>query len=104
MTESNENVYRQRLDFSKIKTSIPVPNLINIQKASYQKFLQMDLLPSERTDSGLKSVFESLSPSMTLKKPVPWNLWTSPWAPGNANADVCRASTTTAPVASPATT
>jgi DNA-directed RNA polymerase subunit beta len=68
MNDSNENVYRSRLDFSKIKTSIPVPNLINIQKASYQKFLQMDLLPSERTDSGLKSVFESLFPINDFKE------------------------------------
>ncbi|MCB1050862.1 MAG: DNA-directed RNA polymerase subunit beta [Acidobacteria bacterium] len=68
MHESTENVYRKRLDFSKIKTSIPVPNLINIQKASYQKFLQMDLLPTEREDTGLKSVFESLFPISDFKE------------------------------------
>src|ERR1700719_4274150 len=50
-------VMRERVDFSKIKTSIPIPNLIEIQKKSYEKFLQMDLLPAERDDAGLKSVF-----------------------------------------------
>jgi len=39
-------VMRERVDFSKIKTSIPIPNLIEIQKKSYEKFLQMDLLPA----------------------------------------------------------
>jgi DNA-directed RNA polymerase subunit beta len=61
-TTENKNIFRQRDDFSKIKTSIPVPNLIDIQKNSYQNFLQMDRLPSERQDVGLKSVFESLFP------------------------------------------
>jgi hypothetical protein len=27
-----KNVYRERIDFSKIKTTIPIPNLIEIQK------------------------------------------------------------------------
>ena len=33
----------ERVDFSKIKTSIPIPNLIEVQKKSYERFLQMDL-------------------------------------------------------------
>ncbi|MEQ1949475.1 MAG: DNA-directed RNA polymerase subunit beta [Bryobacteraceae bacterium] len=53
---------RERVDFSKIKTSIPIPNLIEIQKKSYERFLQMDLLPSERDDTGLESVFKSVFP------------------------------------------
>jgi len=53
---------RERLDFSKIKTTIQIPNLIEVQKKSYQRFLQMDLLPSEREDSGLQSVFTSVFP------------------------------------------
>ena len=55
-------VMRERVDFSKIKTSIPIPNLIEIQKKSYERFLQMDLLPSERDDTGLESVFKSVFP------------------------------------------
>src|SRR5579871_6493474 len=31
----------ERVDFSKIKTSIPIPNLIEVQKKSYERFLQM---------------------------------------------------------------
>ena len=37
---------RARLDFAKIKTTVAIPNLIDVQKKSYQRFLQMDLLPS----------------------------------------------------------
>src|ERR1700677_4285994 len=51
-----------RVDFSKIKTSIPIPNLIEVQKNSYEKFLQMDLLPNEREDIGLQTVFTSVFP------------------------------------------
>jgi DNA-directed RNA polymerase subunit beta len=50
------------VDFSKIKTAIPIPNLIEVQKKSYERFLQMDLLPPEREDTGLQSVFSSVFP------------------------------------------
>src|SRR5579862_3457138 len=53
---------RKRLDFSKIQSSIQIPNLIEVQRMSYQRFLQMDLLPSEREDTGLQSVFSSVFP------------------------------------------
>jgi DNA-directed RNA polymerase subunit beta len=53
---------RARLDFAKIKTTVQIPNLIDVQKKSYQRFLQMDLLPSEREDTGLQSVFASVFP------------------------------------------
>jgi DNA-directed RNA polymerase subunit beta len=53
---------RERVDFSKIKTTIPIPNLIEVQKQSYERFLQMDLLPDEREDMGLQSVFTSVFP------------------------------------------
>ncbi len=62
MQPSENIVMRERVDFSKIKTSIPIPNLIEIQKKSYEKFLQMDLLPAERDDAGLESVFKSVFP------------------------------------------
>src|SRR5205809_5014834 len=57
-----KNVYRERIDFSKIKTTVPIPNLIEIQKESYERFLQMRRLPSEREDAGLQSVFKSVFP------------------------------------------
>jgi DNA-directed RNA polymerase subunit beta len=62
MQNSANGATRERVDFSKIKTSIPIPNLIEVQKKSYERFLQMDLLPSEREDTGLQSVFNSVFP------------------------------------------
>ena len=58
----NSGVAPERVDFSKIKTSIPIPNLIEVQRKSYERFLQMDLLPNEREDIGLETVFNSVFP------------------------------------------
>jgi DNA-directed RNA polymerase subunit beta len=63
MATSTQHVReRQRLDFAKIQGAIQIPNLIEVQMKSYQRFLQMDLLPSEREDGGLQSVFTSVFP------------------------------------------
>src|SRR5215203_4777677 len=51
-----------RHDFSKIKTKVRIPNLIEIQRDSYNRFLQMDLLPEEREPAGLQAVFRSVFP------------------------------------------
>ncbi|MCA1631101.1 MAG: DNA-directed RNA polymerase subunit beta, partial [Acidobacteria bacterium] len=51
-----------RHDFSKIKTAARIPNLIEIQRDSYNRFLQMDLLPEERQPLGLQAVFRSVFP------------------------------------------
>src|SRR5438128_2544866 len=62
MLTPENGAIRERVDFSKIRTSIPIPNLIEVQKKSYERFLQMELLPSERDDTGLESVFKSVFP------------------------------------------
>src|SRR5947207_13567905 len=62
MPNKNEHATRTRLDFSKIPATIQIPNLIEVQKRSYERFLQMDRLPSERQETGLQSVFAPLFP------------------------------------------
>src|SRR5262250_1738606 len=57
-----KNALRKRFDFSKIPATIQIPNLIEVQKRSYERFLQMDRLPSERDDAGLQAVFQSVFP------------------------------------------
>ncbi len=52
----------ERVNFSKIRATIPLPNLIDVQRASYDQFLQMDLLPEEREAKGLQAVFTSVFP------------------------------------------
>ncbi len=52
----------ERKDFSKIYTTAQIPNLIEVQRESYNRFLQMDLIPEERDNIGLQSVFGSIFP------------------------------------------
>jgi len=59
---TKHNIHRKRFDFSKIPATIQIPNLIEVQKRSYDRFLQMDKLPSERVDGGLQAVFQSVFP------------------------------------------
>src|SRR5881296_3641722 len=59
---SKNNTFRKRFDCSKIPATIQIPNLIEVQKRSYDRFLQMDRLPSERDDAGLQAVFQSVFP------------------------------------------
>ena len=52
----------KRVDFSNISTAVRIPNLIEVQRKSYERFLQMDLLPEERDRTGLQAVFSSVFP------------------------------------------
>ena len=61
-TTPSKNGRQQRVDFSRIKTSLPIPNLIEVQKRSYERFLQMNLLPEERAGQGLQAVFTGIFP------------------------------------------
>ena len=54
--------FRIRHSFGKITQIIDIPNLIDIQKRSYEKFLQANIPPHERTDIGLQGVFKSVFP------------------------------------------
>lgn len=62
--ETGTNVVARapRYDFSKIRTTVRIPNLIEVQRESYDRFLQMDLLPPERDNTGLQAVFRSTFP------------------------------------------
>ena len=53
---------RERLNFARIPSVIDVPNLIEVQKRSYERFLQQDNAPKERQVSGLEEVFQSIFP------------------------------------------
>jgi DNA-directed RNA polymerase subunit beta len=59
----------ERVDFSKIKTAARIPNLIEVQKESYNRFLQMDLLPEERDHVGLQAVLSSVFPISDFRIP-----------------------------------
>src|SRR5262250_1200701 len=56
------NNLRFRRSFGRIKKIIDIPNLIDIQKRSYDEFLQRDTAPDQRKDQGLQAVFKSVFP------------------------------------------
>jgi len=51
-----------RKHFAKVSSIIDIPNLIDIQKTSYARFLQTDVPAPARKQSGLESVFRSVFP------------------------------------------
>jgi DNA-directed RNA polymerase subunit beta len=51
-----------RKSFGKIKDVVPVPNLIEIQSKSFNDFVQLDYLPSERESIGLEKVLKDIFP------------------------------------------
>src|SRR5581483_11383019 len=53
---------RVRRDFGKISSIVEIPNLIEIQRNSYEAFLQKDYAPEHREDMGLQAVFKSVFP------------------------------------------
>jgi DNA-directed RNA polymerase subunit beta len=57
-----QNNFRVRKSFAKLEKVIDIPNLIDIQKRSYDKFLQSTLAPDAREDVGIQGVFKSVFP------------------------------------------
>jgi DNA-directed RNA polymerase subunit beta len=62
MANMIQNNFRVRKNFGKLRRIVEVPNLIDIQKRSYDKFLQRDIPHEERDDIGLQAVFKSVFP------------------------------------------
>src|ERR1700686_369089 len=62
MAATIQNNFRTRKNFARIQKIIDIPNLIDIQKHSYDKFLQADSAPEQRDDTGLQGVFKSVFP------------------------------------------
>ena len=53
---------RIRKNFGRIPEVAPMPNLIDVQRASYESFLQMHVAPDSRSHSGLQEVFKAVFP------------------------------------------
>src|SRR5258705_5251939 len=62
MSEALRTTNSKRIEFSRIRTAVPMPNLIEVQKRSYERFLQMHRAPADRDPGGLQSVFKSIFP------------------------------------------
>ena len=68
MSETRRSAAERRINFSKIKTAIPIPNLIEVQRRSYERFLQMHTLPQDRDSVGLQGVFKSIFPIQDFRQ------------------------------------
>src|SRR5690242_12161535 len=62
ITRSFTGRKRIRRNFGRIPEVAPMPNLIDVQRASYEGFLQMNVRPDNRLHAGLQEVFKSVFP------------------------------------------
>jgi DNA-directed RNA polymerase subunit beta len=62
MSKSPLTPKRFRKNFGKIKQIVEIPDLIGMQRESFQRFLQMDVPPEKREEIGLQTVFKSVFP------------------------------------------
>ena len=56
------NSKKIRKSFGKIPLVTSLPNLVEVQKRSYDSFLQLKVDPEKRENTGLHSVFKSVFP------------------------------------------
>ena len=59
---------RPRCSFARIPEVLGVPDLIRVQKESYERFLQRDTLPEKRGDFGLHGIFKGIFPIADYNK------------------------------------
>ncbi|PWC73552.1 DNA-directed RNA polymerase subunit beta [Azospirillum sp. TSH100] len=62
MAKSFTGRKRVRKSFGRIPEVTQMPNLIEVQRSSYDHFLQMDVAPEKRANLGLQEVFKSVFP------------------------------------------
>lgn len=62
MSESPLSNNRLRKNFGKKRKIVEIPDLIGMQRESFKRFLQTDVLPEKREDIGLQAVFKSVFP------------------------------------------
>jgi DNA-directed RNA polymerase subunit beta len=62
MAQSFTGKKRIRKSFGKIAEAVTMPNLIEVQKSSYDQFLQKDVPQEMRRDEGIEAVFKSVFP------------------------------------------
>ncbi len=62
MKKSFTDKHNIRKSFGQIPDLVEIPNLLEIQKNSYDLFLQKDIKPEDREDIGLQAVFNKVFP------------------------------------------
>src|SRR5271168_4877050 len=62
MAQSFTGKKRIRKSFGRIPEAVQMPNLIEVQRSSYEQFLQREVRPPQRRDEGIEAVFKSVFP------------------------------------------
>src|SRR5688572_914567 len=62
MRVQDAHVAREPRDFSKRGDALPVPNLVEVQQESYQRFLQKEVAVEKRKNEGLESLLQEVFP------------------------------------------
>ncbi|MDB5494357.1 MAG: rpoB [Phenylobacterium sp.] len=62
MAQSFTGKKRIRKSFGRIPEAVAMPNLIEVQRSSYEQFLQRETRPIDRREEGLQAVFASVFP------------------------------------------
>ncbi|AZS19976.1 MULTISPECIES: DNA-directed RNA polymerase subunit beta [unclassified Caulobacter] len=62
MAQSFTGKKRIRKSFGRIPEAVQMPNLIEVQRSSYEQFLQRETRPGLRRDEGVEAVFKSVFP------------------------------------------
>src|SRR5437870_13359903 len=72
MSETTLQEIIERKDYSRIHSSIEIPDLIEIQKRSYEEFLQREVEPERRKDHGLQAALASVFPIPDYNNTAVW--------------------------------
>src|ERR1700744_5919010 len=62
MAQSFTGKKRIRKSFGRIPEAVQMPNLIEVQRSSYEQFLQREVRSGQRNDEGIEAVFKSVFP------------------------------------------
>lgn len=60
--QTSGKAYERRKTFGKGKDLIPLPDLVEVQRNSYQWFFQADTEPDRRSSQGLQELFDEIFP------------------------------------------
>ena len=86
---------RLRRSYGKAKKTIDIPNLIELQRRSYEEFLQKDVDSDRRTNSGLNGVFKSVFPITNFNQTCSLEFVSYSLEPSKYDVDECRQRGTT---------
>ena len=68
MNKEDSADFYPRKNFARIKTILDIPDLIDVQRDSYERFLQQNVPPEKRKDIGLQGAFKNVFPIQDLNK------------------------------------